>query len=64
MKSKNTKYYNVAIEVWTQRDVNKRNVAKENKLNYLEIFTKNLNEAIKIFKELIETGTETSETEN
>ena len=64
MKSKNTKYYNVAIEVWAKRDVNKRNVAKENKLNYLEIFTKNLNEAIKIFEDLIETGTETTETEN
>lgn len=38
-KSKNTKFYTEAIYNWTVRDVNKRNVAKENKLNYLEVFT-------------------------
>lgn len=40
-KSKNTKFYNNAIETWTVRDVKKRNIAKENNLNYLEIFDKN-----------------------
>ena len=64
MKSKNSNYYNSAIQVWTIVDVTKRNIAKENNLNYLEIFTKNPNEAIKIFEDLIETGTETLETEN
>ena len=38
-KSKNTKYYQSAIETWTIRDVRKRETAKQNKLNYLEIFS-------------------------
>lgn len=38
-KSKNTKFYNTAINVWTIRDVNKRNIAKENNLNYLAIYS-------------------------
>jgi hypothetical protein len=37
-KSKNTKFYNNAIETWTVRDVLKRNIAKQNNLNYLELF--------------------------
>ena len=41
-KSKNTKFYNNAINTWTIRDVNKRNKAKENKLNYIEFW--NINE--------------------
>ena len=45
-KSKNTKYYNVAIKVWTELDVRKRNIAKENKLNYLEIFSNNIYKCI------------------
>ena len=38
-KSKNTKYYNNAIKTWTIRDVNKRKIAKENNLNYIELWT-------------------------
>ncbi len=34
-KSKNTKYYNNAIETWTIRDVKKTYIAKQNKLNYV-----------------------------
>ena len=41
-KLKNTKYYNNAIDIWTIRDVNKRIIAKENNLNYLEFW--NINE--------------------
>lgn len=37
-KEKNTKYYDNAIQTWTVRDVNKRNTAKKNKLNYIELF--------------------------
>lgn len=37
-KSKNTKYYDNAINTWTVRDVNKRKIAKENNLNYVEIY--------------------------
>ena len=46
MKIKNTKYYNNAIITWTLSDVIKRNVAKENNLNYLEIFSNNLNKCV------------------
>lgn len=38
-KEKNTQYYINAINCWTIRDVNKRNIAKQNKLNYIEFFT-------------------------
>lgn len=41
-KNKNTKFYNTAIECWTKRDVNKRNIAKQNNLNYIEFW--NINE--------------------
>lgn len=37
-KEKNTKFYDNAIETWTIRDPNKRNIAKQNNLNYLEFF--------------------------
>jgi len=33
-KSKNTKFYNIAINTWTVRDVEKLRIAKENNLNY------------------------------
>ena len=38
-KSKNTKYYDNAIQTWTIRDVLKREIAKQNNLNFLEIFS-------------------------
>ena len=38
-KDKNTNYYDNAITTWTIRDVNKRNIAKENKLNYIEFYS-------------------------
>jgi endogenous inhibitor of DNA gyrase (YacG/DUF329 family) len=38
-KLKNTKYYNNAIYTWTDLDIRKRNIAKENKLNYKEFFS-------------------------
>ena len=34
-KDKGTDFYQVAIDVWTRRDVNKLKVAKENGLNYI-----------------------------
>jgi len=45
-RSKNTKYYNHAIYIWTDRDVKKREIAEINKLNYLEIFSINLDSCI------------------
>ena len=41
-KQKKTKYYNNAIITWTIRDINKRNIVKQNKLNYIEFW--NINE--------------------
>ena len=38
-KSINSNSYKAAINCWTIRDVNKRNIAKTNNLNYIEIFT-------------------------
>lgn len=35
-KEKKTKFYNKAIDVWTHLDIKKRNIAKENNLNYIE----------------------------
>ena len=37
-KSQNKDFYNVAINTWTIVDPNKRNIAKENKLNYVEFW--------------------------
>ena len=45
-KNKGSKKYLEAIQTWTIRDVEKRNVAKDNKLNYLEIFSTNLDVCI------------------
>ena len=44
--SKEHKMYNCAIKNWTVNDVNKRNVAAQNKLNYLEIFSIDINVCI------------------
>ena len=52
-KSKNTDYYKKAIEVWTERDVNKRNIAKQNQLNYLEIFSNDIDRVAEIFENFI-----------
>lgn len=41
-KSKNTKYYDNAVDVWTIKDVNKRKVAKQNNLNYLVFWLNDL----------------------
>ncbi len=39
MKSKKSKYYERSVYVWSIRDVKKRTIAKENNINYLEIFS-------------------------
>ena len=52
-QSKHTRYYDTAIETWTQRDVKKRETAKLNNLNYLEIFSNDINECIKQFEHYI-----------
>ena len=40
-KSKSSKYYKNAIEVWIKRDMQKREIAKKNKLNWIEFFNMN-----------------------
>ena len=52
-KEKNTPGYNQAVYRWSISDVNKRNIAKQNNLNYLEIFSDKINEVIKQFNEYI-----------
>ena len=39
-KAESNKYYKIAIDTWTVRDVNKRQIALNNNLNYKEIFSK------------------------
>ena len=43
-KKKRTEFYNNAITTWTVRDVLKRETAKKNHLNYIEVFTNDINE--------------------
>lgn len=49
-KSKGTQFYLNAIENWTVRDVEKRETAKRNKLNYLEIFSNDIDDIINELK--------------
>lgn len=37
-KAKTSKFYKIAIDTWTKRDVNKRRIAKKNKLNYIVLW--------------------------
>ena len=41
-KAKNTRFYDNAITTWTIRDVKKREIARQNNLNYIELW--NINE--------------------
>ena len=38
-KAKNIRFYDNAINTWTIRDVKKRNIAKQNNLNWIEFFS-------------------------
>ena len=48
-KNKNSKFYDLAIDTWTRRDVLKRNVGKN--LNWTEVFTIFINEVIESYEE-------------
>ena len=52
-KSKNNLQYEKAINIWTVKDVLKRETAQINNLNYLEIFSIDLQNAIDIFENYI-----------
>ena len=43
-KGKHTEQYEHAIDIWTKRDPLKRETAKKNNLNFLEIFSSDINE--------------------
>ena len=47
MRSKNSKYYDNAIYTWTELDVRKRQTAKKNGLNWVEVFGNDIQEVIK-----------------
>lgn len=51
--SKKSKYYKGAIETWTKSDPYKRLLAKQNNLNWIEIFTNDVNYLIEEVKPLI-----------
>lgn len=53
MINKNTDYYDIAIDTWTVRDPLKRKTAKENNLNWIEVFTNDLNTLIENVKSKI-----------
>lgn len=48
-ESKNTKYYDSAINNWTKRDVMKRQIAKDNHLHFIEVFSYNVDDVINQF---------------
>ena len=50
-KEKNTDFYNNAIQVWTKSDPLKRETARKNNLNWIEVFSDDLDEVIKTYKE-------------
>ena len=52
-KNSSSKYYNNAYQTWVIRDVTKRNIAKQNKLNYHEIFSIKFAEIIEIILNLL-----------
>ena len=47
-KAKTSYHYKCAIKTWTITDVKKRLIAKENNLNYLEVFSVKFDECIDI----------------
>ena len=53
-RSKNTKYYNIAIKVWTESDPLKEKTAKQNNLNWGCVYSIDLKEVVRSFKEKYE----------
>ena len=52
-KSKDNEYYNNAIYTWTDLDIRKRQCAKDNHINYLEIFSNDIDDCITIFEDYL-----------
>lgn len=51
-KSKHSDYYLSAIDTWTNKDVEKRKVAKQNKINLIEIFVKHTSDLIQYIEKI------------
>ncbi len=49
-KSKNTKYYDNALTVWTDTDIRKKQTAEENHLNWVAVYSNNLEVVVQEFK--------------
>lgn len=49
-KSKNTKYYDIAIKVWTKTDPEKYKIAQENDLNWIAVYSIDIDEIIDAYK--------------
>ena len=49
-ENKNTSFYKNAIKNWTITDVQKRNIAKKNKLKFIEVFSIKLEDIISVLK--------------
>ena len=56
-KSKISVFYKTAINVWTVRDVEKRETAKKNNLNYLEIFSIDFDYCVEQILNRLKSGT-------
>lgn len=54
LKSKDSAQYKSAVEVWTLRDPEKRKTAKDNNLNYLEVFSVDADKIVDDIKEFME----------
>ena len=49
-KSKNTKYYDIAIKVWTKTDPEKYKIVQENNLNWIAVYSIDIDEIIAKYK--------------
>lgn len=52
-KSKNTKYYDNALFVWTVADVHKKDIAIRNRLNWIVVYSNKLDDVIQEFQKAI-----------
>ena len=53
IEKSNDQYYKYAVYTWTIRDIEKRNMAKQNNLNYLEIFGYNITNTKKYIEDYL-----------
>lgn len=49
-KNKNTRYYDIAIKVWTKTDPEKYEIAQKHKLNWVSVYSMDINEIINTYR--------------